>query len=129
MSFVTLLLCCGASGRYSTDVPVESRNPAMRKLRCITSSEFDTFVAHTVKPNQLAFIACVREDDPQCRQVMQVLEFVNGALSEKYPQSVQYSPPSEDDGSTAPAPASTGPDCPYWLVKFDMAESRCALKP
>ena len=56
---------------------------------------------------------------------VQVLEQVNGTLAAQYPDSVQYRPPDAADDSTAPAAASSSPDCPYWLVKFDMAESRC----
>jgi hypothetical protein len=57
-----------------------------------------------------------------CR--VQVLESVNGTLAQQYPHSVQYAPVDDDSGTAPAAPASSGGDCPFWLVKFDMAEGR-----
>ena len=61
-----------ASGRYSVDAPVIAKEPAFKKLRTVTTAEFESFLTSTVKPSQLAFVACVREDDPHCRRVTQV---------------------------------------------------------
>lgn len=59
----------------------------------------------------------------------QVLEQVNGTLASQYPDSTQYRGPDGSDTSTAPAaPSASSSDCPFWLVKFDMAESRCVLQ-
>jgi hypothetical protein len=56
--------------------------------------------------------------------LLQVLESVNGTLAQQYPHSIQYAPEDDDTGTAPAAAASGGSDCPFWLVKFDMAESR-----
>ncbi len=65
------VLAC--SGRYSLDVPIQTRDPVFKKLASVTSSEFDAFVGSPLKSGQLVLIACVREDDPYCRRIMQVM--------------------------------------------------------
>ena len=128
-----LLTCPRAwcSGRYSIDAVVESRDTIFRKLPLLTTKTFDSTLRSVVPPMQLAFVAVLREDDGLSRRVLSLLEHVNGSLGLAYPDSPQYAadePVAGSGGGSSPSKAGGGGGggavCPYWLYKFDMAESK-----
>jgi hypothetical protein len=102
---------------------VESRDTIFRKLPTLSSKTFDSVLQTKVPPSHLAFVALLREDDALSRRVSSLLEHVNGTLGQLYPESPQYF-----NADAPPSPTATGSsaECPYWLYRFDMAESEYA---
>ena len=108
-----------ASGRYSIDAPVKTRDTNWRPMKLVTRQTFKDAVLQA-PPSQLIVVVCLRDDDQMCERIGQMCQLANGLLyAGKLPGQFQCKPlegdyPDPEDEKQLPAR----------FFKFGMTSSR-----